>query len=145
MSINNTKVLTGGIIAGIVLNVLDFISQSWLLGPKMMAELDAFKPGMSATMSEGNGMIVYILMDLLLGILLVWLYAAIRPRFGQGPKTAFYAALVVWVVFGIAYYGYLQMGIMSGGLWGTFAGVGLVTLTIGAIAGARFYSEETAV
>ena len=32
-----------------------------------------------------------------MGLLLVWLYAAIRPRFGPGPRTATYAALVVWV------------------------------------------------
>ncbi|HSE60477.1 MAG TPA: hypothetical protein VLA99_17380 [Nitrospiraceae bacterium] len=28
----------------------------------------------------------------------LWLYAAIRPRFGAGPKTALYAGLGVWVL-----------------------------------------------
>ena len=31
------------------------------------------------------------------GILTIWLYAAIRPRYGPGPKTAAVAALAVWL------------------------------------------------
>lgn len=141
MKMNMSKVLIGGAIAGIVLNVIDYITQTWLLGPRFMAELDAFKPGMGASMTQGNGVITYVLMDLLLGILLVWLYAAIRPRFGAGPRTAAYVALFVWAISAICYYGYLQMGMMSGGLWGLFSIVGLITLAIGAMVGARFYSE----
>jgi hypothetical protein len=30
----------------------------------------------------------------------VWFYAAIRPRFGAGPRTALIAALWVWIISG---------------------------------------------
>ena len=33
-----------------------------------------------------------------LGVLAVWTYAAIRPRFGAGPKTAVCAGFAVWVM-----------------------------------------------
>jgi hypothetical protein len=33
-----------------------------------------------------------------LGILAVWTYAAIRPRFNAGPKTALCAGLAVWAM-----------------------------------------------
>jgi hypothetical protein len=34
------------------------------------------------------------------GFTTVWLYAAIRPRFGPGPKTAATAVFAVWVLVG---------------------------------------------
>lgn len=143
MKMNMSKVLVGGIVAGVVMLVIDFVSNTYLLGPRYMAELDAFKPGSSAAMMAGNAKFIYPLIDIVLGIALVWLYAAIRPRFGAGPRTAFIAAAFVWVISCIAYYGYLQMGMMSSGLWWEFSIVGLVTLTIAAMIGGRFYTEET--
>jgi len=34
------------------------------------------------------------------GPLAIWFYAAIRPRFGPGPKTAIIAALWIWLALG---------------------------------------------
>ena len=144
MKINMSKVVLGGIIAGVVMVAIDFVINTYLLGPQYMTEMDAFKPGSSAAMMAGNAKFVYPLLDIVLGIVLVWLYAAIRPRFGPGPRTAFLAALVIWVASCIAYYGYLQMGMMSSGLWWEFGIAGLVALTISAMAGAKFYTEDAA-
>ncbi len=145
MKINPSKVLLGGVIAGIVMVAINFLVQSYLLGPKSVAELDAFKAGLGSGMGKGNGVIVYVLMDILLGVILVWLYAAIRPRFGPGPGTAVKAAVVAWIIQCMAYYGWLEMGMFSAGLWWSFSIAGLVTLIIGALAGAKFYAEESAV
>ena len=142
MKINWSKVLMGGVVAGIVMIAINFVNNKYILGPKSVAELDAFKPGLGASMSSGNGWIWYLVLDVVLGITLIWIYAAIRPRFGPGPGTAVKAALPVWVISGICYYGYLQMGMFSSGLWISFAVVGLVTLVLGASAGAYFYSED---
>ena len=38
----------------------------------------------------------FVFFAFLLGIVTVWLYAAIRPRFGAGAKTAVIAGLFVW-------------------------------------------------
>src|SRR5467141_922024 len=144
MAINTSKVLVGGIAAGVVMNIIDFISYKFILGARMMAESEAFKPGMSQAMMTSSAMISYIVMDFVLGILLVWTYAAIRPRFGPGPRTAVYVAVLFWVLAGIFYSGYLHMGMMSTGLWWTFAFVGLLNFLLSAWAGAKFYSEESA-
>ena len=37
------------------------------------------------------------ILHLAIGIWAMWLYAAIRPRYGPGPKTAALAGLAVWV------------------------------------------------
>jgi hypothetical protein len=83
-----------------------------------------------------------ILMNLIIGFLLVWTYAAIRPRFGPGANTAIYAAVLFWILGGIFNSGYLVMGMMSKGLWWTFAAVYLVCLIISSIVGASVYKEE---
>jgi hypothetical protein len=110
----------------------------------MMAESEAFKPGMSQSMMSGSVMASYIVMDLVLGILLVWTYAAIRPRFGPGVKTAVIAAVLFWILAGIFLSGYLHMGMMSTGLWMQFAFFGLVNFLISAWVGAKLYTEDAA-
>ena len=144
MAINNSKVLIGGIAAGVVMNIIDFISYKFILGARMTAESEAFKPGMSQAMMTSSAMISNIVMDLVLGILLVWTYAAIRPRFGPGMKTATYVAVLFWILAGIFLSGYLHMGMMSSGLWWTFAFIGLVNFWVSAWVGARLYSEDAA-
>jgi hypothetical protein len=144
MAINTSKVLIGGIAAGVVMNIIDFISYKFILGARMMAESEAFKPGMSQAMMTSSAMISNIVMDLVLGILLVWTYAAIRPRFGPGMKTATYVAVLFWLLAGIFLSGYLHMGMMSSGLWWTFAFIGLVNFWVSAWVGARLYSEDAA-
>jgi hypothetical protein len=144
MAINTQKVLIGGIAAGVVMNIIDYISNTFILGARMKAESDAFKPGMGDAMMTPSVMVSYIVMDFALGILLVWTYAAIRPRFGPGFRTAVYAALLFWVLAGIFLSGYLHMGMMSTGLWCMFAFFGLINFLLSAWVGARLYTEDSA-
>jgi hypothetical protein len=142
MAINTQKVLIGGIAAGVVMNIIDFVSNMYILGDRMKAESEAFKPGLSDQMMSSSTMVSYIVMDFVLGILLVWTYAAIRPRFGPGFRTAVYAAVLFWVLAGVFLSGYLHMGMMSSGLWWTFAFIGLINFLLSAWVGARLYSED---
>jgi hypothetical protein len=141
MAINTTKVLLGGIVAGVVMNIIDFAGNMFIFAARMKAETDAFKPGLADQMNKPSIMASYIIMDLILGIALVWTYAAIRPRFGPGMKTATYAALLFWILGGIFYSGYLHMGMMSVGLWVQFALFGLVNFLVSAWVGAKLYTE----
>ena len=142
MAINIQKVLVGGIAAGVVINVIDFVANTYILGARMKAETDAFKPGLSEQMMTGSAITSYIIMDLVLGVMLVWTYAAIRPRFGPGLRTATYAAVLFWILGGIFNVGYLHMGMMSSGLWLTFAFIALVNFFLAAWVGAKLYTEE---
>ncbi len=141
---NTKKVLIGGLAAGFVMNVIDWIVNGYLLAARMKAESDAFKPGLSDQMMQGSAVIGYIVMDFVLAFALVWTYAAIRPRFGPGIKTASYAALLFWLLTMIFMSGYMHMGMMSAGLWWTFAFIGLVNYLLSAWAGAKVYSEDSA-
>jgi len=146
MAINTQKVLIGGVVAGVVVNIIDFITYGFILGDRFAADANAFKPGLGdqmAVMSTGQT-IGFLLMNFVVGILLVWTYASIRPRFGPGAKTAIYAAIPFWIFGLITTYGYMNMGITSSGLWWTYAIIWLVCLGLAALAGGRVYTEESA-
>jgi hypothetical protein len=145
MAINTQKVLIGGLAAGVVMNIVDFVVNKFILGARMMAETEAFKPGLAEQMNKGSTVISFIVMDFILGFALVWTYAAIRPRFGPGMKTASYAAILFWILAGVFYSGYLHMGMTSTGLWLSLAIVGLINLLLSAWVGARLYSEDSAI
>ena len=90
-----------------------------------------------------NQLILFNLLGIVCGIALIWIYAAIRPRFGAGVKTAIYAGLAVWVV-GVLIPNLSFMWVT--GLFGrhltayTTLG-GLVEIVVAAIAGASLYKE----
>jgi hypothetical protein len=78
----------------------------------------------------------------LLGIATVWLYAAIRPRFGPGAGTAAIAGLAVWF-FAYLYGGLGQelLGFFPAGLTMVTLLWGLVEIVLGAVAGGWVYRE----
>jgi hypothetical protein len=84
------------------------------------------------------------LLGLATGIALIWVYAAIRPRFGAGVKTAVYAGLAVWVV-GILIPNASFMcvtGLFSHHLTAYTTAGALVEAVVAAIAGAALYRES---
>ena len=81
-------------------------------------------------------------MDLVIGMLLAYTYAAMRPRFGPGAKTAIIAALIFWIFGSIISSNYLIMGMMSRSLWLTFGFAYLVCLVIASLVAGALYSED---
>ena len=80
--INLKGVIIGGLVAGVVLNIVDFILFTVILKDEMAAMMQAM--GKPATMATGT-IVWFTFVDFLFGIFLVWVYAAIRPRYGAGP------------------------------------------------------------
>jgi hypothetical protein len=142
MAMNTKKILVGGLAAGLVLNIIDYLAYGVLLADRMKSEMDAFKPGLSEMMGQGNSIIMAVVTDFVVGILLVWTYAAIRPRFGPGPSTAAAAAVLFWFLGSLFNAGYLHMGMMSMSSWWMLAIIWLVNLLLGAFVGAKLYTEE---
>ncbi|HXV82168.1 MAG TPA: hypothetical protein VEG60_20030 [Candidatus Binatia bacterium] len=136
--INLTKVIIGGLLAGLIINVGEFIFNGVLFADEMNQAMVALnKPPVA------NSMVVwFLLFGFGLGVTLVWLYAAIRPRFGAGVRTAICASLAVW---GLAYlYPTLFFLVMQlfptrmlviGTVWGLFE------VAIAGVAGAWAYTE----
>jgi hypothetical protein len=87
-----------------------------------------------------------IAMTFVLGIVSVWLYAAIRPRYGAGPRTAVVAGLAVWVMAHLwsgIYLGMGFMGLITPRLAFLPIAWGLVEAPLGTVVGAWVYQEAT--
>lgn len=138
--INYAGVLKGGIAAGIVMNISEFILNQPVAGARMNAELASHN-----LPPVGSGAIVmFTILTLLLGIVTVWLYAAMRPRLGPGPRTAMCAGLLVWSLTYL--YSSIAMGVLG------ISSMGLVLLVIvwsaiemivASAVGGYLYSETT--
>ena len=136
--INLKGVIIGGLVAGVVLNVVDFVLYGVVLKDQMAAMMQAL--GKPAT--TGGQMAWYTFLDFLYGIYLVWLYAAIRPRFGAGPGTAVKAGLVAWVVAGLFHALFeAPMGMMPQNTLILITLVALVQQPLAVVVGAKFYTE----
>jgi hypothetical protein len=48
---------------------------------------------------------------LALGIVTIWLYAALRPSYGVGPKTAALSAAAIWIVVALAEVNLAALGV----------------------------------
>jgi hypothetical protein len=139
--LNSSRVILGGLAAGLVMNIIDAITNGFLLGARWKVETDALNPGLIAK-AGGSGTLGWVIVDFILGILTVWVYAAIRPRLGPGPQTALTAAFGIWLAAHAAYASYAFMGYYSWSLVGVSAAGGLVAALAGGYVGARLYTES---
>ncbi|HEY7697226.1 MAG TPA: hypothetical protein VIE88_02365 [Vicinamibacteria bacterium] len=133
------RVVLGGLVAGFVINVGEFILNEVILGRKWAAAMESLgRPPM------GNEAItLFVVLGFLLGIGTVFLYVAIRPRYGAGPRTAVCAGVLVWFFA----YLYTNVGMMAMGLLPKTLLVmatlwGLLQLPIATVFGAWLYKEE---
>lgn len=136
--INWGRVIVGGLLAGLVLNIVDYVTY----GVVLAGDMEAAMRDLGRDPVAASQIMWFVLLDFLYGILLVYTYAAIRPRFGPGPKTAVIAGILVWVGAGLLHtIGMLPMGIFPARLMIIGLVVALIAMPVAAVVGARFYKE----
>ena len=138
--INTGRVAAGGMLAGVVANVCD-ITWNMTLTQADMVDIST-RLGASADATTAMAAVPWILVDFVLGLVIVWTYAAIRPRFGPGPKTALLAALVSFVASTAVVSGFTSMGLMTpiAFLRGSLAAA--VSVGLAGLAGCWLYKED---
>lgn len=136
--INTGRVLLGGLVAGIVANVLDFVINAYLMaeeGADMAQRLNLNRAALDSSL------MVWVVVDVLWGVLLVFAYAAMRPRFGAGPRTALIAAFTLWFGVCIMFAGLTAMGIFTQPAFLKYSALTLVSAVAACVAGAALYKE----
>lgn len=137
--INIGRWLAGGVVAGVIMWVLEGV-MSLLYVEQMQAALDA--AGLSVEMNAA-AVFTSILVSLLLGLLLIFLYAAVRPRFGPGPKTALIVAVALFAGGYLpSLLGYRMIGLYTDQLLLQWGIQGLVEMIVATLAGAWIYRES---
>jgi hypothetical protein len=137
---NIGKMLAGGLVAGIVMNAIDYAINMYLMKSSYDAVMQARNIPL-ATAGSGSAIVGMMLLDFAMAILLVFLYVAIRPRFGAGPKTAIVSALTVSAVSAVTAAYFVEMGFFPWGVWGPATIASTVNFVIAGLVGAAIYQE----
>jgi len=136
--INMGRVIVGGLLAGLVVNVSEFVLNTFVIAKDMEAAMKA----MNLPPMDNSQIPWFVVLGFALGIVTVWLYAAIRPRFGPGVSTAVCAALTVWFlayVYPTAFF--LVMHVFPASALIISLCWGAVEIVVAGIAGAWAYTE----
>lgn len=137
--INVNRWILGGVVAGVVIWLLEGVG-SLLYMQDMQAAMAAHN--LSLEMNAGMW-ILSIVVSLILGLALVFFYAAFRPRFGPGPKTALIVAVAFWISSSLlSLIGYHMLGLYPVGLLVLWAIIMIVELVAGSLLGGWIYRED---
>jgi hypothetical protein len=137
--INWVRVILGGVVAGVIINIFEYLLNGVILAKDMEAAISALGRQMG-----GGQLAMFTVWGFLVGIVAVWLYAGIRPRYGAGPKTALFAGLAVWgLAYLLASVTPMALHLFPRRLMAIGLAVGLVEVIVGTLAGARLYREAT--
>ena len=141
-SINLGRVVAGGLVAGVVANAIDFVTNTYVLA----SDIAAWAPTRNldpAAMNSAPVAATWMVVDFIFGLLLVFTYAAVRPRLGAGPKTAILAGLTLWFAVAIILFGFTQMGLFPMALFVKGSICALVNNLAASVAGAAVYKEAS--
>ena len=133
-----TMILKAGLIAGMIIS-LSAVTMVPVVGNEMDLALAKFNlPPLSV-----GAMVFFFMVSIALGITLMWLYAAMLPRFNNRKKTIIIAALILWFNGNLlanlsnVVYGFMPVKLtIIGIVWG------LGELLIAGLIGIRFYKEK---
>ncbi len=139
--INTGRVILGGLLAGLVVNIGETILNKGIIGKDWEEAMKALGKGEGAM--SMSMIATFVALGFFLGIVILWVYAAIRSRYGAGPRTAIWAGLMTWLL--AVFYpsvGWIVLDIFParliaiGGIWSFFE------IPIAAVVGAWAYKEE---
>jgi hypothetical protein len=135
--INWGRVFLGGLLAGVVINIFEYVLNTYVLA----SEMEAAMKTLGVTMPSG-AIPIFLLLGFVTGITAIWVYAAARPRYGAGAKTAAITGVGIWVLGYAIPNAYLAVaGLFRVRLLCIATLVGLVEIVVASIAGAAVYKE----
>ena len=138
--INSGRVILAGLVAGLVINVVDFVVNVTILGAQWKAATVAL--GVNADQVSGQAAAGWITMDFIVGLFTAWLYAAIRPRYGAGAGTGLRAGVAIWFIVHVALGSLTWQGLYPLSLTVASTAGALVAMLAGSWVAGRLYAEE---
>lgn len=140
-AINVKRVGLGGLVAALIL-VLGMVASEPFLAEvqgRWLAGLGVPEPGETL-------LVVMLLLSLVVGAVLVLLYAILKARYGPGAQTALMAAAVVWLLNCLApNMGMMAYGLLPVQIFWIATLHDLIVIPLAALAGARIYRDATSV
>ncbi|MGA9628099.1 MAG: hypothetical protein WBL65_08870 [Bryobacteraceae bacterium] len=139
--INCGRVILGGLLAGLVINICEFLVDGLVLGDQWTAVLKSLdRPAMGPVATAS-----FVVWGFLVGMCSLALYAALRPRLGPGPRTAAFTGIAVWTIGSLLpTLPAVGMHLFPYHLLGYDLVLTLVEMVAGTVIGAWLYKEAAA-
>lgn len=135
--INLARVFLGGLLAGLILNIFEYV----LNGVVFASQWNDFEKMLGRQMRPG-AIPFFVVASFVMGIGVVWLYAAARPRLGPGAKTAALTGLAFWAfAYAIPAADGVMASLQPGRLTATVTLILLVATILASLCGAWLYKE----
>jgi hypothetical protein len=136
---NFRRWLLAGLVAGVISDVFGFLIDGIWLKP-------AWQSGMRSLGLSGftpSAWAWFNVLGVINGLLALWIYVSIRPRFGPGVNTAFKTAIVVWIIGSlIPKLTFMVFGGLFSHQLAAYVTLGsFIQTVVGVIAGAALYKE----
>ena len=126
-----------GLAAGLIVNAFEYGGHRVYLD-------DAWTAAFGALGKTPTGWSTFVPANFFIGILLVWSYARLRPRYGRGSKTALRSGLATWVVFWvIPLMAIMPMDLFPISLLAAAIALGVVDVGLAVLLGAWPYQERS--
>ncbi|MBI4637116.1 MAG: hypothetical protein HY727_12270 [Candidatus Rokubacteria bacterium] len=138
--INWSRVFLGGLVAWVVAILLGGVAMFLYV----RTEVTATWKGLGLEFPQGPGLAVFWLVFVYVAVVMaIWLYAAIRPRYGPGVKTAVGAGLAFWLIGKFLHTMFLgAVGVYPIRFVVISMATDLVVTVAATVAGAWMYKEE---
>ena len=135
--ISIARVLLGGLLAGFIINVFEYVTN----GVVFASQWDAYEKALGRQMRPG-AIPFFIVSAFVAGVGVVWLYAVARPRLGAGPKTAVLTGAGYWFfAYAIPAANHIAANLVPGRLTLAVTFIELVGVLIASVCGAWVYKE----
>ncbi|MDH3727671.1 MAG: hypothetical protein OER77_09080 [Myxococcales bacterium] len=133
-----TGIIKGDLLAGLVINIGGAVQNELVMKDQWDAALQSLdRPPIS-----GASALWLILMGFAMGIALVWIYAAVSPRFTESRKAAVAAGLITWLLVYVLAFGWsAAMDVYSTKLYLSTVGWTLFETLAASFAGAWLYER----
>lgn len=140
---NWSRVVVGGLLWALVYSIVGGVAMLLFLAREFVRELEQLGRPIDLSADSLVFLATFgVLFTVAWGIVSVWLYAAIRPRYGPGPGTAVIAAIGVWLLSVAAPVSHLGVfGIASPRFVAIDLPTELVAIVAATLVGARAYRE----
>lgn len=138
--INYGRLILGGVVAGLIGDILDWFVDGVWLAPRWT---DGMKALNHPAILSARQIVWFDLIGIAGGLAAIWIYASIRPRFGPGVRTAVYAGVVTWILTCLLpNAGFMYVTGLFGHRLTVYTTLGgLVEIVVGTIVGAALYKE----
>ena len=139
--INLNRVMLGGLIAAVVFVVVEFVIEGIARVTFNVNEGTALREALNVAPGGVVYHVTSVVYLLVVCMLFVWVYAALRPRFGAGPRTALITTAIVMLAGLLVGVNMVNLGILPVNIVLMSLVFNLIELPLALLVGAAVYKE----